>query len=334
MSYVISLLDKSPVPAGATAHEALEATVRLAQRAEALGLKRFWVAEHHGNPGYAGSVPEVLVAHLLARTRRIRIGTGGVMLQHYSPFKVAEVFHLLEALGPGRVDLGIGKAPGGMPLTTRALQSRIAEARPVPFEDLLIELDAHLQGTLPVAHPWSGAVVAPAVPARPHRFLLGSSAQSARLAARLGWDFCYAGHFNEDPEQMETSFGLFREATGRSPSLALYGAIADTEGAARAQAAPLRVFRVQLPDGQGFNLPSLAAAQEFIRQRGEHDARIEERRPHVVAGTVAQVRQALDDLAGRWGIEEFVIDLPVADFGARLRAVELLAQALALEHAH
>ena len=122
MPYAISLLDKSPVAEGTSAAEALQTSVAFAQAAERLGYHRIWLAEHHGTPQLASSAPEIVVAHLLAATRRIRIGTGGVLLQHYSPFKVAEVFGLLASLAPGRVDLGIGKAPGGLPYGTKALQ--------------------------------------------------------------------------------------------------------------------------------------------------------------------------------------------------------------------
>src|SRR5688572_21880212 len=120
MSYALSVLDKSPVLRGETSTQALQRTVALARRAEALGYQRFWVAEHHNTRDLASSSPEVLLAHLAARTEHIRIGSGGVMLQHYSPYKVAENFNLLQALAPGRIDIGIGKAPGGLPLSTRA----------------------------------------------------------------------------------------------------------------------------------------------------------------------------------------------------------------------
>lgn len=122
MSYQLGLLDQSPIPEGASAFDALQQTVRLAQKAEEWGYSRFWVSEHHNTEQLAGSSPEVLISYLLARTNSIRIGSGGVMLQHYSPFKVAENFHVLSSLAPGRVDLGVGKAPGGLPLSTKALQ--------------------------------------------------------------------------------------------------------------------------------------------------------------------------------------------------------------------
>ncbi|WP_049105841.1 MsnO8 family LLM class oxidoreductase, partial [Burkholderia cenocepacia] len=190
MSYSLSLLDKSPIADGANAADALRFTTTLAQRAEQLGYARFWVAEHHGTPGFASSAPEIVVAHLLAHTSRIRIGSGGVMLQHYSPFKVAETFKLLAALAPGRVDLGIGKAPGGLPLTTRALQWFHDKARKPDFAGQLAALDAFLGWGVAEDHPLAGAVAMPVPPQLPERVLLGGSPDSGALAARNGWRFC------------------------------------------------------------------------------------------------------------------------------------------------
>ncbi len=325
MSYALSLLDKSPVPEGATAAQALQRTVALAQRAEQLGYRRFWVAEHHGNPGLAGSAPEVLVAHLLARTARIRVGSGGVMLQHYSPFKVAEAFKLLAALAPGRVDLGVGKAPGGLPLATRALQAARDPARKADFAAQLAELDAFVSNTLAADHPLAGAVALPEPPSLPERFLLGGSPDSAALAARHGWQFVYAGHFNGDPVNIERSVQVYREAAGRAPLLALYALVADTQEEAERLVGALRVFKLHLSTGQSVNLPSAQAAAEFARQAGVSDYRLEEARPQVIAGSQAFVRSALDALAERHGIEEFVIDTPVTGFAERLASVELLA---------
>jgi luciferase family oxidoreductase group 1 len=144
MSYSLSLLDKSPVPDGSTATEALGWTVALAQRAEQLGYRRFWITEHHGAPSLASSAPEILVAHVLAHTSKIHVGSGGILLQHYSPYKVAEIFRLLSALAPGRVDLGIGKAPGGLPHSTRALQVFHDKALKPNFETQLAELGQDL----------------------------------------------------------------------------------------------------------------------------------------------------------------------------------------------
>ena len=335
MTYQLSLLDKSPIPPGATAAQALANTVRLAQRADALGYHRFWLAEHHQSPTLAGAAPEVLLGHLLAVTGRIRIGSGGVMLQHYSPYKVAEQFKVLAALAPGRVDLGVGKAPGGLPLSTRALQARFDLARPDSFESLLADLDGFLHGQLRDGHPLQGAVATPQPPELPQRVLLGGSPGSAVLAAQQGWHFCYAGHFNGDPENITRSVGAYRQATGRSPMLALYAFAADTPEAAAAAVGALKLIRLHLPNkatglyegGQSVNLPSLEAAAEFARQAGATDYRTEEKRPHVVAGTGEQVRAELQALSQRWGIAEFVIDIPVPGFAERQRAVELLSPA-------
>ncbi len=328
MSYALSLLDKSPVPEGATAAQALQRSVALAQRAEQLGYRRFWVAEHHGNPGLAGSAPEVLVAHLLARTSRIRVGSGGVMLQHYSPFKVAEAFKLLAALAPGRVDLGVGKAPGGLPLSTRALQAARDPARKPDFAAQLAELDAFVSNTLAADHPLAGAVALPEPPHLPERFLLGGSPDSAALAARHGWQFVYAGHFNGDPVNIERSLQVYREASGRAPLLALYALVAETQQEAERLVGALRIVKLHLSTGQSVNLPSESAAAEFARQAGVSDYRLEETRPHVIAGSQAFVREALDALAERYGIGEFVVDTPVTGFAERLASVELLASAL------
>lgn len=331
MSYRLSLLDKSPIPEGATAADALARTVVLAQRAEALGFHRLWLAEHHASPTYAGAAPEVLVAHLLARTSRLRIGTGGVMLQHYSPYKGAEVFRVLEALAPGRVDLGVGKAPGGLPASTRALQSRHDKSRPVDFAQLLQELDGFLGGSQATDHPSHGTPISPQPPSFPQRIVLGTSPESAREAARLDWQFCYAGHFDGDLSNIERSLQAYRAASGRAATLALYAVAADTRAEAAHLVANVHAYRVQLATGQRVNLPSLAAAAEFARQAGNVPYTTTEIQPRVLHGTGDDVRDALDELAERLGVEEFVLDSPVAAFGPRLRSVELLAQAV-LQH--
>ena len=328
MSYSLSLLDKSLIPEGADAAQAFQHTIALAQTAERLGYRRYWLAEHHGNRNYAGSAPEVLAAHVLAKTSRIRVGTGGVMLQHYSPFKVAETFRVLASLAPGRVDIGIGKAPGGLPLTSKALQwlHDPAKTRSEDFGVRLSELDAFLHDGIASGHALAGAVATPNPPQLPQRVLLGGSPESAVLAARLGWQFAYAGHFNGDPVKLAQSVEAYRAETGRAPLLALFAFAAETSEKAAELVGALRSFRVHLSTGQSVNLPSLEAAAEFARQAGVSDYRTEERRPHVIAGTGEEVRDALDALSERHGIEEFVIDIPVAAFAERRASVELLAK--------
>lgn len=327
MSYSLSILDKSPVAEGTTAYDALRFTVQLAQRAEALGYRRYWIAEHHGAPGLASSAPEIVVSHLLAHTSRIRVGSGGVMLQHYSPFKVAESFRVLASLAPGRVDLGVGKAPGGLPLTTRALQWFHDKTKKPDFAHQLAELDAFLNAGVAEDHPLAGAVALPTPPEAPQGVLLGASPESAALAARHGWQFCYAGHFNRDEASLERSIDAYREATGRTPLLALYAFAAESKAEAERQVPPLRIFKLQLATGQSVNLPSPEAAADFARQTGVTDYRIDELHPHLLTGTADDVRQELDALHERFGIEEFVIDTPVADYALRLASVEALAAA-------
>ncbi|WP_186129146.1 LLM class flavin-dependent oxidoreductase [Burkholderia gladioli] len=328
MSYTVSLLDKSPIPEGGTAAEALQATLRLARRAEALGYRRFWVAEHHGSPTLASSAPEVLIAHLLAVTSSIRIGSGGVMLQHYSPFKVAETFRLLAALAPGRVDLGIGKAPGGLPATTRALQARHDRATRTSFDALFAELDGFVSKGASEDPALAGAQAFPQPGEAPQRVLLGGSPSSAKLAARHGWQFCYAGHFNGDVANIERSIEAYREASGRAPLLALYAYAAESGETARDALGALRIVKLHLPDGQAVNLPNEAAAAAYAAQVGASDYRLEELRPHAAAGTGEAIRAELDSLHRRFGIEEFVIDTPVAEHARRLASIEAIAGAL------
>ncbi|HDR9501125.1 TPA: LLM class flavin-dependent oxidoreductase [Burkholderia cepacia] len=325
MSYSLSILDEIPISEGATAHDALSFTIALAKRAEALGYKRYWIAEHHGAPGLASSAPEIIVSNLLAHTSRIRVGSGGVMLQHYSPYKVAESFRALASLAPGRVDLGVGKAPGGLPLTTLALQWFHDKSKKPDFAGQLAELDAFLGDGVAPDHPLAGAVAMPSPPEPPQRILLGGSPESAELAGRHGWQFCYAGHFNGDIGNIDRSIDVYRRTTGRVPLLALFAVAAQSSEDAKRQVGELRIFKLRFGNGQSVNLPSLEAAADFARQIGVTDYRIDELRPQVVAGTPEEVRRELDVLHERFGIDEFVIDNPVADYTKRLASLEALA---------
>jgi luciferase family oxidoreductase group 1 len=328
MSYLLSLLDKSPIADGEDASEALARTIALAQRAERLGFHRFWVAEHHDTPRLASPSPEVLIAYLLARTSRIRVGSGGVMLQHYSPYKVAETFNLLAALAPGRVDLGVGKAPGGLPLSTRALQAGVDPARKPPFAEQLAQLDAFLDDTLADADPLAGVKATPRPAVKAERFLLGASVESAQLAAAEGWSYVHAGHLNGDAALLERVFAAYRSVSGGwAPLLAVGVIAAETEARAERLAANLRMFKVHVDTGQSVTVGSVAQAEEFVRQAGAREYRIEEKVPSVIHGTAEHVRAELDRLHRQHGVREFVIDTPIADGAERLASIELLAQA-------
>jgi len=317
MTYALSPLDKSPIADGSNAEQALADSVAYARQAERLGYHRFWLAEHHGNGEVAGVAPEILAAWILASTRHIRVGSGGVMLQHYSPFKVAESFKLLSALAPGRVDLGIGRAPGGLPQATRALQARLDPSAPADFAELAQALDRYLDDDL--ARPLARTA--------PRRILLGGSPESARLAARLGWEFVFAGHFNGDAALIEASLGAYRAGGGKAPALAVHAFAASSSAAAREAVRETRIFRVTLSDGRAVNLRSREQAESFAREAGDRNFTIRETHPHVIAGTGEEVHAELDALAERFGVAEFVLDNPVRDAAARRDSIELIAAA-------
>lgn len=324
MSYVLSVLDKSPVLRGETATEALRRTVTLAQRAETLGYHRFWVAEHHNTADLASSSPEVLLAHLAARTEHIRIGSGGVMLQHYSPYKVAENFNLLAALAPGRIDIGIGKAPGGLPLATRALQAGRDPERKREFRDLLAELDGYV-GEDAAKRP-EGLDATPRVAAASERHLLGASVESAALAAELGWNFVFARHLNGDDATLSAAISTYRDVTGRSPIVALAAVVGRSAAEAKATAELFTPYRVHIPGAQSVTVGSEAQAAEYARQAGVSDYTVERRASNVLAGTGEDTIAALDTLADQHGITEFIIDFANAG-DSRIEALELVAAA-------
>src|SRR5947209_18084803 len=205
----LSVLDQSPISEGSTGADALRNTLDLARLADALGYHRYWVAEHHGGPMLASASPEALIGPIAAGTSRIRVGSGGVMLPHYSPFKVAETFTILAALFPDRIDLGIGRAAGTDPLTTFALQRDRRQAAPDDFAQQLAELLAYLEDALPSDHPFHRlAVTLPGLPERPVSWLLGSSPQSAIWAGELGLPYAFADFIN--PEGTDIA-ALYRE---------------------------------------------------------------------------------------------------------------------------
>lgn len=327
MGYRLSLLDKSPIDDNEDAAGALKRTLELAQKAEKWGYHRFWLAEHHNTDKLAISSPEIVIAWILAHTRTLRVGSGGVMLQHYSPFKVAENFNQLASLAPGRVDLGIGKAPGGLPLSTHALQYAVDPARKGEFAEQLKLLDDWL--SVPVREQNGDTLsVTPQPPQTASRFLLGASEESARLAARLGWSFVFAAHLNADERDISRALSAYtHDSNGRRAILAVPVIAADTTAQARKLVGEGQLYRVVASDGQRVNVGSLEQADAYIRQSKAASHQIEERKSSVIAGTGEEVHQQLEALQARYGVEEFVIDSPVTQTQARLRSLELIATA-------
>ncbi|MGF9658147.1 MsnO8 family LLM class oxidoreductase [Pantoea agglomerans] len=325
MAYRLSLLDKAPVLQGESPTAALQRTLQMAQRAEEWGYHRFWLAEHHNTAQLASPSPEVLIAWIIAQTRHIRVGSGGVMLQHYSPYKVAENFNLLASLAPGRIDLGVGKAPGGLPLSTHALQQGVDAAKKGSFAEQLQLLDSWLKPGQ--ADPDDEDLAATPLPSRPaNRFLLGASEESARLAASLGWQFVFAAHLNGDRKLLEHALSTYsRLSQGQRALVAVQVVVADSPAGADLLVANLRHYHVAVKDGPSVNVASLEQAERYVRQGGYRDYQIEPRTPSLLKGTASQVHAQLDALHHNFDIDEFVIDTPITEPVARLQSLELLA---------
>lgn len=330
MALKLSILDQSPVYEGETAEDALRHTVQLAQLAEELGYHRFWVSEHHDSEFVAGSSPEVLIAYLLAHTKQIRIGSGGVMLQHYSPYKVAENFNLLSALAPDRVDLGIGRAPGGLPRSTRALQQGVSE--PQELLSKLLELQKHIDNKLEEGHPLHGLRATP-LPAQPPKvYVLGTSTGSAELAAELGYPYVFSQFINNDPEATRQSFETYRArftaVRGEEPAsiLAVSAIIADTDEEAAELASHHKLVKIHLQSGKTLTVGSLEHAEEFGRQSKESFT-IEEKEAEIIKGSKEHVRRRLLELQEAYGVEEIIVTTAVKSFAKRVHSFKLLKEA-------
>jgi luciferase family oxidoreductase group 1 len=329
----LSVLDQSPVRAGGNPRDALAETVALAQAAERLGYTRYWLAEHHGTEGFAGSSPEILVTRVAAATNTIRVGSGGVMLSHYSPLKVAENFKLLENLYPGRIDLGIGRAPGSDGLTAAALAygSEIGiEYFPTKIADMM----AFLSDEAPASEPFKAVRATPAVQDIPEVWLLGSSDQSAAYAAHFGLAFTFA-HFIA-PEASAPVLDYYRANFKPSASLAapkasagIFVICADTKEEAEYLATSRDYWRMKLQYGQHlpYPPPEEAAAYPYNAQElrivGSNKA-------NRFTGTPDSLKVQLTDFAEENGLDELVILTITYDFEKRLRSYELLAEAFDL----
>jgi len=332
MSYRLSILDKSPLAEGETAAQALARTLELARLADEWGYHRFWVAEHHNTAQLASPSPELVIAWIVGQTRRIRVGSGGVMLQHYSPYKVAENFNLLASLAPGRIDLGVGKAPGGLPLSTRALQQGVNAQEKGSFADQLAQLDNWLSLS---GHEQEAETVlaTPLPPQRVDGFLLGASLESAQLAATLDWNFVFAAHLNGDKALLRDVLTAWRQSSTRDTLVAVQVIVAPTREQAEHHAAQVEVWGVELENGQRVSVASESQAQAFARQAGSPAKHIVRRESAVIKGTPQRVLATLDALHRDYGIDEFVIDTPVAEGQPRIESLRLLAEAYAQANA-
>ncbi|MFB6234648.1 MAG: LLM class flavin-dependent oxidoreductase [Halopenitus sp.] len=337
----LSVVDLSPVPQGGTATDAFANTVAAARQAERLGYERFWVAEHHGRADrLAGTTPEVLLGHLAAETESIRLGSGAVLLNHYSPFKVAEQFGAIDALAPGRVDAGLGRA-NGSPAVDRALETdRRVEDPDADHAEKIEAVINHLYDDFPPEHPYADVEIPRSGAAPPQPWALGSSTSSATIAGELGIPFCFAAFIR--PQFAEYAFEDYREAF-RSSSLAggvddptgmvaVNAVCAETDADAARLRAPAEAIFERMQRGEGGTTPSVEEAIDELGSVPEptRPTLDDDEWPRAISGSPEILAGLLEQLADRVGVDEVMIQHTVADREAALRSHELLAEGVGL----
>jgi luciferase family oxidoreductase group 1 len=330
----LSVLDQSTAAEGRAPVAAIAETLAVARRCDALGYHRYWVSEHHNTESIVGTAPEILIAAIAATTTRIRVGSAGVMLPHYSALKVAEQFRVLEGIAPGRIDLGVGRAPGTDRLTAMALNPYSNAADEFPQQ--VLDLQAWVEGApLPDAHPFRAVKAQPRGPTNPQLWILGSSDYGARLAAHFGLPYAFA-YFFSDGRGVEEALRLYRNGyrpSARHPqpqaTICVFALAADTEVEARRLLHTREFWRVGFEQGIRKPLVTPEAAAAYAYSAAE-TALIERLRSRAIVGTGDQVRAQLEALAARLALDELVVVTWTYDVAARVRSYELLAQAFGL----
>jgi luciferase family oxidoreductase group 1 len=334
----LSVLDQSPVSEGSTPADALQNTVELARLADKLGYERYWIAEHHAIVTLASPAPEILIARIGAETSGIRIGSGGVLLPHYSPLKVAESFRMLHAMYPGRIDLGIGRAPGGSGLEAFALRrDRSDRIQNDDFQEQLLELLAFLHHGFPAEHPFARIKVSPDMPGAPDVWLLGSSMWSSNVAAALGLPYAFAHFISSEEtraavENYRSNFRASKHLAKPRAIVALGAVCGDTEDEAKRlyTSTRLHVRRIRL---HGTRLP-VASPEQAIAELGDLAfgddpvVRGGGEWPRYVVGAPEQVRGELERIATELQIDEIMLIAVMHDYQARQRSYRLIAEAM------
>jgi luciferase family oxidoreductase group 1 len=331
----LSVLDQSPISEGSTGADALRNTIDLARLADELGYHRYWVAEHHGGPMLASASPEALIGPIAAATEGIRVGSGGVMLPHYSPLKVAETFSILAGLFPGRIDLGLGRAAGTDPMTTFALQRDRRQAAPDDFPQQLAELLAYFDDSLPEDHPFRHlAAVLPGRPNLPTPWLLGSSPQSAIWAGELALPYAFADFINAEGADIAKLYRERYTPTESAPvqrtAVAVWAIAAPTEDEAVFLSTSSRMSFTLLRRNRLIPVPPPESAVEFLKREGKPLAGGRPGRRSIV-GSPEKVRAEIEAVAVEYGAEEVIVVTITYDHEARRRSYELIAEAFDLE---
>ena len=330
----LSILDQSPIISGHTPAQAIAETIKLAVAAEQLGYTRYWLAEHHSLASLADPCPEILATRVAAATSRIRVGTGGVLLPHYSALKVAEQFRMLEALYPRRIDLGIGRAPGGDRTTALAMgEGRYAGAEDFPGQVQF--LVAYLDDTLPADHPFAAVKAQPAGATSPEVWLLGSSDYSGALAAHLGLNFAFAHFISADggDKVMRDYKREFRPSPRENQPRALLtvsAICAETDAEAERRAASMDWRRLNSDQGRNMPIPSQIEAESHSYTEAEK-ARIAYNRRRLVLGAPDSVKAQLLALRDEFEADELMVVTITGEYRTRLESYQLLAQAFELE---
>jgi len=330
---LLSVLDQSPISEGSTGGDALRNSIDLAQFAESMGYYRYWIAEHHATPMLASPSPEALIGPIAALTSTLRVGSGGVMLPHYSPLKVAETFSMLAGLFPDRIDLGIGRAAGTDPLTSFALQRDRRQGAPDDFPEQLQELRGYLEGNLPADHPFARVARLPGVPEAPDIWLLGSSPQSAIWAGELGLPYVFADFINSEGAHIAA---LYRERFSPSTRLkeprvtvATWALCAESREEAELLSTSSRMALSLLrTTGKTVPVPTVETATRFLEEPA--GSLPIARRRRMTVGTRQMVRDGLEAIAGDYGADEIMIVTITYSHEARKRSYELIADAFGL----
>jgi luciferase family oxidoreductase group 1 len=324
MSLRLSILDQAPISQGMSGGDALRNSIDLARHADELGYHRYWVAEHHATPMLACASPEVLIGPIASATRRIRVGSGGIMLPHYSALKVAETFSMLSGLYPGRIDLAVGRAPGSDPMTAWVLQRDRRQASPDDFVEQLTELLAYIRDGLPSTHRLSRYTRLPGGDERPEPWLLGSSPQSGLWAAELRLPYAFADFINPDGVAIAKRYRESFDAA--QVVVATWALCAETDEEAQRLASSSRMAFAHFLQGQVIPVPPVETALQFLKDHDDAQDFVARRRRAIV-GSPETVRAQVEALAADYGAAEVMVVTITYDHAARRRSYELLARA-------